>query len=196
MTLLSAAWKEMSEKRHLIIKGFQHCGIFPLKRVVSKSEFEISKSFTSDDDSLIKTQRRSSQKSLEKCIFPSPVKEASNAHKRFHTTHLTSPENIASKKMKKEKSTNKPASDKDDHRRTTRLPTWMNNPSSTAIDVPSTSGIQMKPASTSKNQSYCNSCGQMWLSSMLDFYKCVDCSKWYCEECFEVQRCMNCLESL
>ena len=199
MTLLSAAWKEMSEKRHLIIKGFQHCGIFPLKRVVSESEFEISKSFTSDDDSQTKIQRRSSQKSLEKCIFPSPVKKASSAHKRSHTTLLTSPENIASKKMKKEKSTRKPASDKEraDHRRTMRLPTWMNNPSSTAIDVPSTSGIQMKPfESTSKKQSSCNSCGEMWLSSMLDFYKCVDCSKWYCEECFEVERCMNCLEVL
>ena len=45
MKLISDAWKEMSEKRHLVIRGFQHCGIFPLKNVVTQSEFEINKSF-------------------------------------------------------------------------------------------------------------------------------------------------------
>lgn len=209
LKLLRVVWSRMSEKRHLIVKGFQHCGIYPVKNVVHPSEYEMSKSFeTAEPESTNKVELRSSQTATEKVIFRSPLKTASSAHKRPHTTHLTSQENMTAKRKRMDErnqtKSKLPVRIGDDStRKHTRLPTWMTENvselSSASIGPSTSAGVQVnagRPTSITARQkkaSSCSSCGQAWKQNMLDFYKCIICAKWSCENCFEVERCFDCL---
>ena len=42
---LTVVWEKMKEKREIIRKSFEYCGIFPLKNVVLPEEYSISKCF-------------------------------------------------------------------------------------------------------------------------------------------------------
>lgn len=209
LRLLNDAWEKMTIKRELIVKGFQHCGIYPLKNVVLESEFEVNKSFQMESAEspsmtacnftapLTRTNKLTLQSSPVKSVFPSPKKTLSITHKRPHTTQLTSPDNIAIKKKRVvdgKKTTSKTSRKEnpiDPVVRGVRQPSWMNASPSTSR----ASGVSTDAScSISNKRSSCNSCGQLWITNtMLDFYKCVMCQKWCCEDCFEVERCVDCL---
>ena len=185
----------MSDKRHHVVKGFQRCGIYLLKNGI-RNEWILWQ--LAEPSSNI--EQRSSPIVAEKLVFPSPSKEISNVHKRPHTTHLTSLKNITAKKMKAAcQNQTKPKSPNESARKSTRLPTWMVHTNSVQQSTSAISGpsadVQVKASvktKPNKVSSY-NSCGQAWKQNMLDFFKCVICAKWCCEDCFEVERCIDCL---
>lgn len=193
--LLKHAWQDMSEKRELITKGFQHCGLFPPNNVVKEEEYNKTIPFLPEQKDLPETRSQQSS-AVIKNVLPSPIKLASQAHKRAHVTMVCSPENVEAKKMKamaiksKVKSLTTKGGTKLQNTGPTKIkmPTWMNS-------SPSTSSATQATAKTAKNpNNKCHICFQPYGSNkMLDFFKCVLCQKWTCEDCFEIERCTNCI---
>lgn len=188
--LLVKLWPLLESKRGLIVESFQHCGIYPTKNVVNANEFEICNSFTdvsvNSTPALIST-RSAAAASILKDVMASPKKLANPTHKKLHIPFVCS--KAATLKVKLDFK-NKPKS---------------SSPSSSTVFnstvcLPSTSsGIGLpQPAKklkiTTNPGDSCHCCGLPWKGSMLDFLECIECKEWSCEDCFEVERCSDCVE--
>ena len=127
--VFSRVWASMQTKNDLIRRGFDHCGLFPLRNPTSKADFYLSQAYQncSADDGREMTPSTSGCVSVEqgttlnvqgtshersddaqatclKRLLPSPRKAKSHVHSSDHTTHVTSPENVVSKRQKRRKS--------------------------------------------------------------------------------------------
>ena len=122
-----------------------------------------------------------------KDLMISPNKLASATHKKPHEPFICSKGVVAKVKLDFKKKS-KPSS----------------SSSSFVVDaaecLPSTSRGTGLPQPAKKSKivtkpgDNCHCCGMSWKGSMIDFLKCVECEEWSCEECFEVERCVNCAE--
>ena len=190
--LLNKVWSIISKKRDIIINGFQYCGIYPTQNTIHETDFHINKSFV--DQNTQPTRPSRSNCSTEKSVFPSPNKTLSDVHKKPHLTQLCSPENVRAKQLKS-KSTPQPSSSpvpcsslsfKNPTMKKTsqvskkyRMPSWMKASGSESND---------------QDENKCHVCGQMWSkNTVLDFFRCITCARWACEDCSEVERCFHCV---
>ena len=83
----STTWKEISEKRGLIVDSFRHCGLFPLRNTVAESEYCKSKCFEMKSRPLDCDLDSHTLKNT----FQSPQKQKNPCHDREHDAHATSP---------------------------------------------------------------------------------------------------------
>lgn len=80
-------WERISQKRHLLIDGFKHCGLYPLKNTVEDWEYSKSAAFS---DSTFNAGVATSDAIALHSVAPSPRKLASDAHQRPHIVKVSS----------------------------------------------------------------------------------------------------------
>ena len=181
--------KTMSTKRGLIVDGFRHCGLFPLKNTVNASEMEMSRSFIPENDD---RAADSHSATVARNVMKSPKKVCNPVHLKKHELHVTSPENLATKKarslkvklnfdkvVEKRAPMSKPRSSKDSNVRPRIHSANRGETSSAAQDV-------------GKIQEECVVCQGKWNSATEDWLLCSNCGKWSCESCFGSNMCFFC----
>jgi hypothetical protein len=92
-SVFKPVWMDLQKRRGLVVDAFYHCGLYPPRNPTLSQEFHLAENYSVNDHSV-----ESTHASLH-AILPSPKKKAQAAHKRPHTAHITSPENVKNKIM-------------------------------------------------------------------------------------------------
>jgi transposase len=116
LTLIAKSYEQLRESHNVIVRSFDHCGIYPLRNTVCKSEFAPTINFRADKSAASEVNEPippsaicrppinegASTSALPSGInnwkvrlaLKSPSKASNPAHKRGHVVHLTSPEAV------------------------------------------------------------------------------------------------------
>lgn len=176
--------QSMKNNSDLIVKGFRYCGLFPLSNVVADEEF-VKSSIYSENVSEKEDTPKTEESVVLRVVANSPKKKSNAYHSKPHTARLSMKENPSDFKDSTSKAIGKRVKRKSE-------------------DTPSSSKrihIEFnKPVSSKKRQvapgfqedSACCVCFSKYSVSWCEWYKCVNCAEWACENCFGLNTCANC----
>ena len=151
------------------MRGFQHCGLFPLANVVADNEFEKSKIF-SENAQKETTNMQSDDSCVLRIVAQSPKKQSNPYHTRPHVACLST--------KRKENLSAVQDSSPIAH-------------SKSKTDAKACSSKKQK-LNNFKNDCLCCVCSSKYSVSGCEWFQCVSCNEWACENCFGLNTCANC----
>lgn len=175
--VFSEVWNYMTSRPDLLINGFTHCGLFPLKNPTTSADFEKSKSFISSEASpredttpldvpcssgtaTVSSDHNSSSSAI-RSVLSSPRKHSNPNHRKEHVAYVSSPTVLGQKMILKRK-------------KETVRPDTVRPKKSKSIHV-------------------CCVCREIWTKeTIMDWFRCIECSLWACETCFASTKCATC----
>ena len=196
VNLLKSCYGEMEKKRGLIVDAFMFCGLFPLNtRAVTPAEF--SKSFSFQKESVEQSKRTKtvaetsdlvpenlssasdmlpSTSSSVRNAFESPQKASNATHTKKHTATGSQLMKIREMKTMKVK---------------LKFCDSLKSRSTKIKGRCEQSGTSLKEPSKSDE---CCVCAADFKDgeNILDWFHCVECFSWACENCISVTKCFHC----
>ena len=165
--IFSQSWTDtVGGSKGKMLEAFDHCGLFPPHCPVKDNEYAKSKNYSATIQPRANASFDHESVALRELV-PSPKKIRNPSHHKPHQPHVTSSEFVKARKRK----------------------TGLLSDQSTSQAAPVNDTI----VSTIDRHRVCIVCGAQWGISHEDWFKCVKCSKWACENCFGTNKCSNCL---
>jgi hypothetical protein len=211
--VFTPTWISMTENRGLLVNGFSHCGLYPLRNPTTVNDFNLSKTFA-DVNQEFSFCNPSEKGSVLKIVIPSPQKNPNPCHKRPHVAHISSSDYPIKKKAMTQTAALQPIArgNQEPFLRSPKIKSAGSEKQKTPLDnrdkrkkKPMTAQAARKsskprdphqagPSRAHYDNDICCVCGCDYGSSLVDWYECVTCQRWCCEDCFASTTCKNCLD--